>query len=468
MGHKKVLPLLEKVRITDIGAEGKAIARVENQVIFVPMLIPGDIADIQITRKRKNYMEGTPVRFHEYSTDRIKAPCIHFGECGGCQWQHLPYNLQLFHKEKQVKESLQRIGKIDLPQVDPILGSPDEYWYRNKLEFAFSDKRWLTREEVISDNEFSKEDAIGFHVPGLFDKVLDIRECLLQPDPSNAIRNEVREYAHKDRLTFFNAREQTGFMRNLIIRNSREGEVMVIFVFSYEDEKRRCGLMDHIVKRFPQVTSMFFVINQKKNDSLADQMPILYKGSDHLTEKINGLKFRVGPKSFYQTNSRQLEALYTKAKEFAGLTGKETVYDLYTGTGTISCFIADSVQKVIGIEYIQEAVDDAVRNAELNGIKNCAFRSGDIKAVLNEQFIAESGKPEVIITDPPRAGMHKDVVKSIIKAAPGKIVYISCNPSTQARDVFWLSDYYLMTRVQPVDMFPQTSHVENVALLERR
>jgi len=467
VGRRKELPILEKVRITDIGSEGNAVARVDNMVVFVPMLVPGDVVDIRITRKRKKYMEGSVIRFHEYSPDRIKAPCIHFGICGGCKWQHLPYNLQLFHKGKQVRDNLERIGKTTLPEIGPVTGSPDIYFYRNKLEFTFSDKRWLTREEVASDNEFAKEDAIGFHIPGLFDKVLDIRECHLQPEPSNLIRNAVREYAHKDRLTFFNLREQTGFLRNLVVRNTLSGDVMVIFVFFYEDEKRREGLMDFIDGKFPQITSMFYVINSKRNDSLADQQPILFRGADHLTEEMNGLKFRIGPKSFYQTNTRQAITLYRKAKEFAGLTGNEIVYDLYSGTGTIANFVSGMASKVIGIEYVEEAVRDAVMNSEINGIKNSIFFAGDIKAILNQEFITANGNPDVIITDPPRAGMHEDVVKSILSAAPGRVVYISCNPATQARDISLMAGQYRVAAVQPVDMFPQTHHVENIVLLEK-
>lgn len=462
------MPLLEKVRITDIGSEGNAIARIDNMVVFVPGLIPGDVVDIKVTRKKKKYLEGSIVRFHEYSSDRIKPPCIHFSVCGGCSWQHLPYDLQLLYKGKQVRDNLERIGKIILPEVSPVLGSPETYRYRNKLEFAFSDRRWLTREEVASDNEFAREDAIGFHLPGLFDKVLDIRECLLQPEPSNAIRNSVREYAHKDRMTFFNAKEHSGFLRNLIIRNSLKGDVMVIFVFYYEDERRREGLLDFISGKFPGITSLFYIINSKKNDSLSDQSPVLWKGKDHLIEEINGLKFRIGPKSFYQTNARQSVRLYSIAKEFAGLTGKEIVYDLYTGTGTIADFIADSADKVIGIEYIDEAVQDAARNSGLNNIINTKFFSGDIRIVLNEQFIVANGSPDVIITDPPRAGMHEDVVKAIMSASPDRIVYISCNPATQARDVLLMSGNYKVERIQPVDMFPQTHHVENVILLKKR
>jgi len=460
------LPLLEKVKITDIGAEGKAIARVDNQVIFVPMLIPGDVVDIQVRKKRKNFMEGTVVRFHEYSSDRIKPRCIHFGTCGGCKWQHLPYHLQLYYKEKQVKDNLTRIGKVEIPVIYPIIGSDDIYMYRNKLEYAFSDRRWLTREEIISDNNF-KEDALGFHIPGLFDKVLDIKECHLQPDPSNAIRDAIRRYAHKKYLSFFNLREQSGFLRNLIIRNTSDGKVMVIVVFYLDEKERISGLMNYLSTEFPQISSLLYIVNTKQNDSLADQVPVLFKGEDHLMETIEGLKFRVGPKSFYQTNIKQSIRLYKAAKEFAGLKGNEIVYDLYTGTGTIANYIAGSAKRVIGIEYIEEAVRDAVINSELNGIKNTSFFAGDIKSILNEQFIRENGHPDIIITDPPRAGMHQDVIKQIVLASPGKVIYISCNPSTQARDVALMSNHYKVVKIQPVDMFPHTHHVENVLLLEK-
>ena len=468
MRRKQDLPLLRRVRITDIGAEGNAVARVDNMVVFVPMLIPGDIVDIQVKRRRKNFMEGRVVAFHEYSRDRINPECIHFGVCGGCKWQHLPYHLQLFYKEKQVRESLERIAKVGLPEIRPIIGSPETYWYRNKLEFAFSDKRWLTSEEVSSDNEFAKEDAIGFHIPGLFDKVLDIRECRLQPEPSNSIRNAVREYAHKDRMTFFNTREQTGFLRNMVVRNSSSGEVMVIIVFFYDDPKRREGLLDFLAERFPRISSLWYIINEKRNDSLADQEPKLYRGKDHLTETMGGLRFRIGPKSFYQTNTVQAGRLYTAAKEFARLTGKEIVYDLYTGTGTIANFLAGSSLKVIGIEYIKEAVSDAVANSELNGIDNTMFIAGDIRSVLDRQFISEHGAPDVIVTDPPRAGMHRDVVESIISASPSRIVYISCNPATQARDIAIMANEYRVAAVRPVDMFPHTHHVENIVLMEKK
>lgn len=468
MGRKKDLPVLENIRITDIGAEGNALARVDNLVVFVPMLIPGDVVDIRVIKKRKKYLEGRVIRFHEYSADRVKPRCIHFGVCGGCKWQHLPYDLQLKYKEKQVRDNLMRIGKIELPDINPILGSKEIFMYRNKLEYTFSNKRWLTKEEVDSGKEFEKENALGFHIPGLFDKVLDITECHLQPEPSNSIKNAVREYALVNNLEFFDLREQKGFLRNLVIRNSLIGKVMVIVVFFYEDVEKRKGLLDYLASEFPQITSLFYIINSKRNDSLGDQDPVLYNGEDHLVEDMEGLKFRIGPKSFYQTNTRQALELYRVARDFAGLTGKEIVYDLYTGTGTIANFIAGFADKIIGIEYVDEAVKDAIINSEINNIKNTHFFSGDMKDVLSEQFIKINGQPDVIITDPPRAGMHEDVVKVIINAAPEKIVYVSCNPATQARDIYLLSNDYKVERVQPVDMFPHTHHVENVVLLKRK
>jgi 23S rRNA (uracil1939-C5)-methyltransferase len=468
MSRKKELPVLENVRIADIGSEGNAIARVDNMVVFVPMLIPGDVVDIRVVKKRRKYIEGRVVKFREYSPDRIKPRCIHFGVCGGCKWQHLPYELQLKFKEKQVVDNLVRIGKTELPEIEPIIGSPETYFYRNKLEFTFSDKRWLTPDEVNSSGEFRKEDGLGFHIPGLFDKVLDIVECHLQPDPSNLIRNSVKEYALRNDLEFFDLREQKGFLRNMIVRNNLNGDVMVIVVLFHEDEKIRIDLLDFIAGQFPQVSSLFYVINSKKNDSLNDQEPILYKGDDHLTEYLGGLKFRIGPKSFYQTNTRQGIMLYEKALEFAGLTGKEIVYDLYTGTGTIANFVAPHSAQVIGIEYVEEAVRDARINSGINNLTNTRFFAGDMVKVLTGKMIEENGKPDVIITDPPRAGMHEDVVKVIAAAAPDRIVYVSCNPATQARDINLLSSDYEVSRVQPVDMFPHTHHVENVVLLKRR
>jgi 23S rRNA (uracil1939-C5)-methyltransferase len=468
VGRKKEFPLLEKVRISDIGAEGNALARVDNLVVFVPMLIPGDVVDLRIVRKRKKFLEGRVVRFHEYSSDRITPECKHFGVCGGCKWQHLPYDMQLKYKEKQVRDNLTRIGKIDLPEILPIIGSSEIFNYRNKLEYTFSNKRWLTTEEVQSDNDYERENALGFHIPGLFDKVLDIKECHLQPDPSNEIRNSVRDYAVRNGLSFFDLREQCGFLRNIVIRNSLAGNVMVIVVFFHEDSEKREGLLDFLATQFPQITSLFYVINSKKNDSLNDQTPVLYKGEDHLIETMDGLKFRIGPKSFYQTNTKQALELYRVAREFAELNGDEVVYDLYTGTGTIANYIAPSAGKVIGIEYVDEAVQDARINSEINNIRNTSFHSGDMKEILSSDFFKANGKPDVIITDPPRAGMHEDVVKVISASGADRIVYVSCNPSTQARDILLLSSDYKVIKAQPVDMFPHTHHVENVVLLQKK
>ncbi|MDX9930919.1 MAG: 23S rRNA (uracil(1939)-C(5))-methyltransferase RlmD [Bacteroidales bacterium] len=465
MGRRREIPILEKVRITAIGAEGNALARIDNQVVFVPMLVPGDVVDIRVRKKKRKYLEGTVVRFHEYSPDRIEPVCRHFGVCGGCKWQHLPYELQLRFKEQQVVDNLSRIGKVSLPAVAPIKGSPEPFRYRNKLEYTFSDRRWLTREEINSDTDFEKEDALGFHIPGLFDKVLDIRECHLQPEPSNAIREAVRRYAHKKCLPFFNLRQQSGFLRNLIIRTNAKGEVMVIVVFFLDEKERREGLLNYLAEEFPRISSLFYIINTKKNDSLTDQEPVFYKGSDHLVEELDGLKFRIGPKSFFQTNTLQALNLYRYARDFAGLTGTETVYDLYTGTGTIANYISAYCSLVVGIEYVEEAVRDARLNSQINNIANTRFFSGDIKEILTTQFMNENGPPDVIITDPPRAGMHAGVIAAILSASPDRIVYISCNPSTQARDIRLLSEKYDVARVQPVDMFPHTHHVENIALL---
>ncbi|HOU01452.1 MAG TPA: 23S rRNA (uracil(1939)-C(5))-methyltransferase RlmD [Bacteroidales bacterium] len=467
VSRKKDLQLLEKITITDIGAEGNALARVDNKVLFIPMLIPGDVVDVRVRKKRKNYLEGSVVRFHEYSKDRVKPLCRHFGECGGCKWQHLPYHLQLQFKEKQVKDSLERIGRLELPSIDPIIGSSRIFGYRNKLEFTFSEKRWLTNEEMNSGNETGNNDALGFHIPGKFDKVMDILECHLQPEPSDSIRNAVRRYAHRKGLQFFNLRQQSGFLRNLIIRNTLDGQLMVIVVFFLDEKERREDLLDFLASEFPQITSLFYIINNKRNDSLADQTPVLYKGEDYLTETMDGLKFRIGPKSFSQTNTAQAVQLYRTARNFAELTGNEIVYDLYTGTGTIANFVASMSRKVIGIEYIEEAVRDAVENSRINNITNTSFFSGDIKDVLSERFVEMNGRPDVIITDPPRAGMHQDVVEKILSLLPSRIVYISCNPATQARDLQLLSGRYYVGRVQPVDMFPHTHHVENVVLMNR-
>lgn len=468
MARRKELPILEKVEISDIGAEGNALARVGNMVVFVPMLVPGDIVDIRVIRKRKKYMEGSVLRFHQYSSLRSEPACSHFGICGGCKWQHLPYEYQLKYKEKQVTDNLVRIGKADLNNAAPIIGSENKYFYRNKLEFTFSDRRWLTKEEISSGEHLEKENALGFHIPGLFDKVLDIEKCHLQPEPSNAIRNAVREYSIANNISFFDLREQTGMLRNLIVRNTLSGNVMVIVVFFEDDKSKRDGLLEFISARFPEITSLMYIINQKKNDSISDQLPVLFKGEPFLTEEMEGLRFRIGAKSFYQTNTRQAGKLYSIAREFAALKGHETVYDLYTGTGTIACFVAGSAARVVGIEYVDEAVADARLNASLNKIGNAEFYAGDMKDVLSKDFFEIHGKPDVIISDPPRAGMHEDVVKAIIDASPERIVYVSCNPATQARDVFLLSESYYVAAVQPVDMFPHTHHVENVVLMLKK
>lgn len=468
MGRKKELPILERVTITDIGSEGNAIARVGNIVVFVPMLIPGDIVDIKVIRKRKKFMEGVAIKFHEHSSLRKTPQCEHFGICGGCKWQHLPYSGQLQFKEKQVIDNLTRIGKLEIGEIRPIIGSVNEYFYRNKLEFTFSDKRWITREEISSGIKIEAQNALGFHIPGLFDKVLEIYKCHLQPEPSNEIRNAVRDFANENGYGYFDLREQKGFLRNLIIRNTIDGQVMVIVVFYSEDTKLRERLLDHISDRFPEVTSLMYVINPKRNDTINDLEVKLYKGSDHMEEVMDGLRFRVSPKAFYQTNTLQAVLLYGIVKELAALSGNELVYDLYTGTGTIANYIAGSASKVIGIEYIAEAVEDAKGNSVLNSITNTNFYAGDIKEILSDEFIFENGRPDVIITDPPRAGMHEDVIMSMIRAYPERIVYVSCNSATQARDLQIFSSHYRVAVIQPVDMFPHTHHVENVALLLRK
>ncbi|MFN2379311.1 MAG: 23S rRNA (uracil(1939)-C(5))-methyltransferase RlmD [Bacteroidales bacterium] len=467
MGRSKK-PLLEKVEITAVGSEGKALGRVNDMVVFVPMMVPGDIVDIQVTRKRKKFMEGFVTRVHKYSDMRQEARCSHFGECGGCKWQHLPYSRQLEFKQQQVEDNFRRIGGFDFPAVEPIMKSANEFYYRNKLEFTFSNKRWLTKSEVESGRTFDQMNALGFHVPGRFDKVLDIEHCYLQNPLSNEIRNEVRDFAIAREIPFFDLVNHQGFLRNLIIRTASTGELMVIFSFYADDPDLRELIMSYIAERFPQITSLMYTVNDKPNDSISDREIISYKGRDHIIEEMEGLRFRVGPKSFYQTNTLQAYELYKVARSFAALTGHEVVYDLYTGTGTIANFVAQAAEKVIGIEYVSEAIDDAVVNSGLNDLKNTIFFSGDIKDILNGDFIRTNGAPHVIITDPPRAGMHEKVTMAIAEASPDRIVYVSCNPATQARDIALLSDRYRVTRVQPVDMFPQTHHVECVALLERR
>ena len=468
MGRKKPLPLLRGVAIIDIGSEGNAIAKVDDMVLFVPGMIPGDVVDVRVTKKKKRYMEGVAIAVVSPSPDRVMPRCRHFGICGGCRWQHLPYEKQLFYKEKQVKDNLTRISHAAIPDVSPILGSENDYLYRNKLEFTFSDKRWMTHEEVKEGKEITSVPAIGFHVPGVYDKVIDIYECHLLPEPSDSIRNEVRNYALEKGLSFYNRRDHEGFLRNMIVRITTSGEVMVILIIAEERKEERDKLLDHISVMFPQVTSLWYILNTKQNDSLSDQEPVHYLGSRFITEEMDGLRFRVGPNSFYQTNSRQASRLYGVVRDFARLTGVENVYDLYTGTGTIACYLSSGASAVTGIEYIREAVADAAVNATTNNISNTVFMAGDMKDMLNEKLFAERGRPDVIITDPPRAGMHADVVAALLKSGADRIVYVSCNPATQARDIGLLSSGYIVTGVQPVDMFPQTYHVENVVLMEKR
>ena len=465
---KKPLPLLQKIPITAIAAEGKAIARYNDWVIFVPFVVPGDVVDIQLTRRKNSYAEGQAIHFHEYAKQRTTAFCQHYGVCGGCKWQILPYSEQIRYKQQQVTDNLNRIGKVELPEISPILGSEKTRFYRNKLEYTFSNKRWMTADELQSGQVFDNRDALGFHIPTMFDKVLDINECWLQAEPSNSIRLAIREFCLKNQYEFFDLRNQTGLMRNIIIRTSSTGEVMLIVVFYEDNREKRDALLRSVAEDFPEITSLLYIINRKANDTITDQEVHVFKGKDHIFEQMEGLRFKIGPKSFYQTNSEQAYNLYKVVRDFAGLSGNELVYDLYTGTGTIANFIAKDASQVIGIEYVPEAIEDAGINSELNGITNTLFFAGDMKDLLNADFIAQHGRPDVIITDPPRAGMHNDVIDTILFAEPQKIVYVSCNPATQARDLNLLDKKYRVMRVQPVDMFPHTHHVENVALLERK
>ena len=480
--NKKPLPLLEGVVIEAVAAEGKCLFHWNDMVVFVPFCVPGDVCDVQIRRKKHSFAEGEVVRFREYSNVRATPFCAHFGVCGGCKWQNLPYEEQIKFKQQQVKDQLTRIGKIELPEFRPIMGSVHTKEYRNKLDFGCANKRYLTKEQIQTlpnDESQSLKDvpAIGFHITGAFDKILPIEKCWLMDDLHNQIRNEVRDYAMEHGLSFFDLRAQVGLLRDVIIRNSASGEWMVIFQFHYdhtsaetlaESKEQATGLLQHIADKFLGITSLLYLDNQKCNDTIGDQDIMVFKGSDHIFELMEDLKFKVGPKSFYQTNTEQAYHLYSVAREFAGLTGNELVYDLYTGTGTIANFVAKRAKKVIGIEYVPEAIEDAKVNSEVNGIENTLFFAGDMKDILTDEFIAEYGRPDVIITDPPRAGMHPDVVKTILNAAPDRIVYVSCNPATQARDLQAMDAYYQVAEVQPVDMFPHTPHVENVVLLTKR
>lgn len=466
---KKSLPILENIQITDCAAEGKSLARVNDMVVFVPFCVPGDIVDLQVRKKRHSYMEAEVIRFVEKSAVREEPFCEHFGVCGGCKWQNLPYDKQLEMKQRQVYEQLTRIGKVELPEFMPVLGSRKIREYRNKLEFGCSNKRWMTREEIASGEPAGEMRAIGFHITGAFDKILPIHNCHLMDGLQNEIRNFIYQYAIDNDLTFFDLRQQTGLLRDVMVRNSNTGEWMVLVQFHYDEEgdrERSLQLMEALADRFPQITSLLYVDNQKCNDTFGDLKLTLYKGNDHIFEIMEGLRFKVGPKSFYQTNTDQAYHLYSVARQFAGLTGEEVVYDLYTGTGTIANFVARSAKKVVGIEYVPEAIEDAKVNSDINGIGNTLFFAGDMKDILTDEFIAGHGRPDVIITDPPRAGMHPDVVETILRAKPRRIVYVSCNPATQARDLQLLDRLYKVVAVQPVDMFPHTPHVENVVALE--
>lgn len=469
MSRKKPLPLLEDIEITGVAAEGNSIARVDGRVVFIPYGAPGDVADVQLTRKKNSYAEGRITEIKKPSALRIEPKCEHFGVCGGCKWQHLPYDYQLQFKQQQVEDALKRIAKVELPEISPIIGSERTWEYRNKMEYTFSNKKWLTFDQMRSGEEFTDRDAAGFHIPGSFDKVLDIECCHLQDDLGNRIRRFIRDFGKKNGWEFYDLKQQHGFLRTLMMRILDTGQVMVVMSVGEDDQEKIKTLMDALAAEFPEITSLNYVVNLKANDTITDQEIICYDGSSpYVEEEMDGLRFRIGPKSFYQTNSRQAYRLYSAVRDLARLDGSQLVYDLYTGTGTIANFVARQAKKVVGIEYVPEAIEDAKLNSEVNGIDNTLFYAGDMKDVLNAEFIAEHGVPDVMIVDPPRAGMHADVVATILAAAPRRIVYVSCNPATQARDIAMLDGSYRVTAVQPVDMFPHTHHVENIAVLELR
>ena len=470
MGRKVTDKIIfENVTVLDAGAKGVSVAKApEGQVIFIPNVVPGDVIDVQTFKKRKSYFEGKAIKFHKLSENRVIPVCEHFGSCGGCKWQNMKYEQQLFYKNNEVYNNLKRIGKIELPEFEPILGSEKQFFYRNKMEFGFSNARWMTEAEIQSTEDISDKNALGFHIPKMWDKILDIQKCHLQEDPSNAIRNEIRKFAIDNDLAFFNPRNHEGLLRTLMIRTASTGEIMVLVQFFENDKTKRELLLNHVYEKFPNITSLQYVVNSKANDTLYDQDIKLFKGRDYILEEMEGLNFSINAKSFYQTNSDQAYELYKITRDFAGLTGNEIVYDLYTGTGTIAQFVSKKAKKVVGVEAVPEAIFDAKENAKRNSITNCDFFVGDMKNVFNDEFITQNGFPDVIITDPPRDGMHKDVVAQIMKIAPKKVVYVSCNSATQARDLALMDEKYKVTRVRPVDMFPQTHHVENVVLLELR
>ena len=465
-------PIYEKIEVLSTAAEGKSMAKVNDKVLFIPMTVPGDIVDVQISKKRRNYLEGRVLQYHHLSEKRVEPFCEHFGVCGGCKWQFLSYEDQLTNKQQTVIDALERIAKVDLPSIPPILPAKKTTFYRNKLEFTFSNKEWLTQEQVDSNENFENRNALGFHVPGRFDKVLDIQKCWLQESPSNAIRNWVKNYALEHQLDFFDLREQKGFLRNLIIRTSQSGEVMVIFSFFKDEESCRIELLESFHREFPEIDSLQYVINPKRNDTIQDLDIKCYKGKDHIIEKMHAyqsrheLSFIIRPKSFYQTNSLQAEVLYEQIGNFAQLQKEEVVYDLYTGTGTIANYLSAEAKKVIGIEYVPEAIEDAVKNAAMNQIENTTFIAGDMKDVFTPEMIERNGRADVVITDPPRAGMHPKVVQQLVELEADRIVYVSCNPATQARDLQLLDQKYELIKSQAVDMFPHTHHVENIALLK--
>lgn len=465
---RKSKPLLEDVTISDVAAEGNALARVDDMVVFVPFGAPGDVVDIQIEKKKKNYATGRIAAMKKRGDVRVEPRCEHFTVCGGCRWQHLPYDYQLKCKRQQVVDALTRIAKVDLPEIAPCKGSAQIWNYRNKLEYTFSNRCWLTFEQLASGVDFPDRNAAGFHIPGAFDKVLDINKCHLQDDLSNRMRHFVKDYCKAHDLPFYDIKAQSGFIRTMIVRIASTGEVMVIVVVGEDRPDDLKAMLAALGAEFPQITSLMYVVNTKVNDTIADQDVVLFSGRPYIEEEMEGLKFRVGPKSFYQTNSEQAYELYKTVRDFARLTGSELVYDLYTGTGTIANFVSGRASKVIGIEYVPEAIDDARENSRLNGIDNTLFYAGDMKDILNDEFIERHGTPDVMIVDPPRAGMHQDVVDTILRAQPASIVYVSCNPATQARDLALLDEKYRVVAVQPVDMFPHTQHVENVVRLERR
>ncbi len=466
--RQKRLPYIENVQIETIAAEGKAIAKIDDLVVFIEGVVPGDVVNIQLTKKRKNYCEARVQSFVAKSDVRCEAFCAHFGVCGGCKWQILPYANQLQYKQQQVIDQLTRIGHLQIEETLPIAASQKTEFYRNKLEFTFSNKRWMTQEEIASNEKITNPNALGFHIPGLFDKVVNIEKCYLQSDESNEIRNFIREFAYAHNYTFFDIRNHNGLLRNLIIRTTTTGEIMVLVAFYENDTEKITTLLEAVKLQFPQITSLLYVVNQKANDTIHDQKIHCFAGREYIVETMEGLQFKIGAKSFYQTNSEQAHALYSIARNFAQLSGNEIVYDLYTGTGTIANFVAAQAKKVIGIEYVPEAIVDAKENSAQNNIHNTTFYAGDMKDILTDEFITAHGTPDVIITDPPRAGMHQSVVETILRCAPKRIVYVSCNPATQARDVQLMSELYVVKKSQAVDMFPHTHHVENVVLLEKK